>query len=95
MDRVRCPEDITIITKNGDEWVIARSGGVSCYDISPTGLKGPEWRLPEDAEYPDSLYLRPPDPTDPNHWTWEPNEDMTLARFKDLLLTVGQKFECP
>ena len=88
MDNVR-PSDLAIIARAGDDWVLARSGGVSCFDYTPPPGIGRIWSLIAGSTYLDELYLR----DDQNgHWTWEPDTDMTLADFKDLLVVVGRNF---
>jgi hypothetical protein len=92
MDHVRDDDVARYVNHDGVECVIARSGGISCFDTTPCPGKGPEWRLPAGTEYPDDLYLRD-DPDEPDHWTWEPEVDMTMTRYKDLLATVGLSFQ--
>jgi hypothetical protein len=88
LDHVRS-SDVTIINRGGDDWVLRRSGGVSCFDYTPPPGKGPIWSLPAQMDYPDELYLR----DDGNgHWNWEPENDMTLADFKALLAAFGRNF---
>ena len=73
----------------GDDWVLGRSGGVSCFDYTPPLGTGKIWTLPAQTGYPDELYLR----DDGNgHWNWEPENDMSLADFKALLVAVGRNF---
>jgi hypothetical protein len=89
MDNVRPIIDIAVINQGGVDWVLSRSGGVSCYDYTPPPGSGPIWELPAGTTYPDDLYLR----DDQNgHWNWEPENDMTLAAFRALLVDVGRNF---
>jgi len=85
------PPDLAIISQGGVLSVIARSGGVSCFDTSPCPGNGTEWYLPKDTGYPAGLYLRG-DPNEPGHYTWEPDTDMTLDAYKALLRQVGLQF---
>jgi hypothetical protein len=89
MDNVR--DDDLWISPDGQE-VGGRSGGVSCFSVSPCEGKGPEWKLSEQTPYSDDLYLRQ-DNGDPTHWTWEPAVDMPMSRYKDLLVNLGLAFE--
>ena len=89
MDHVRAGIDIAMANAGGTDWVLAHSGGVSCFDYNPPPGNGPIWHLPAGAPYPDELYLR----DDRNgHWTWEPGMHMSLADFKARLAAVGRNF---
>ncbi|TMJ87940.1 MAG: hypothetical protein E6G79_03360 [Alphaproteobacteria bacterium] len=91
MDHVRTGPngDLTVQNRNADDWVIGKSGGVSCFDYTPTPGTGREWTLVKGSTYSDDLYLR----DDQNgHWSWEPAVDMKLEDFKDLLRRIGRNF---
>lgn len=90
MDNVRA-RDLTIVNQNGVDWVLARSGGISCFDNPALLPAGPKWQLPRGTTYPDELYLR--GPAGQGHWTWEPAMDMPLADFRALLASVGRNFK--
>lgn len=90
MDNVR--DDVaTYIDDNGEECVIAKSGGISCWEFTPCPGRSFEWMLPTGTEYPYDLYLRR-DEDVVGHWSWEPDVDMPMARYKDWLLTLGLNF---
>jgi hypothetical protein len=91
MDHVRTGPngDLTVQNRNADDWVIGKSGGVSCFDYTPTPGTGREWTLVKGSTYSDDLYLR----DDQNgHWSWEPAVDMKLEDFKNLLRRIGRNF---
>ncbi len=90
MDNIR-EKDLKIINRNGEDWVVALSGGVSCFDDPALLPAGQVWRLPWGTIYPDELYLR--GPAGQGHWTWEPAIDMPLADFRALLASVGRNFK--
>jgi hypothetical protein len=88
MDNVR-PQDITVSSNGGVDWVLRHSGGVSCFDYTPPPGTGRIWCLRAAIAYSDELYLR----DDQNgHWNWEPENDMALTDFKALLAAVGRNF---
>ena len=88
MDHVR-PIDVASFTRNGVEWVAARSGGISTFASSTPPGRGRIWRLPAGVFYPDELLL---DNDHGNHWSWEPAQDMELTRYRALLAAVGRNF---
>jgi len=88
MDYVR-PIDVTSFTRNGVEWVAARSGGISTFASSTPPGRGRIWRLPAGVLYSDELWL---DNDHGNHWSWEPAQDMELTRYRALLAAVGRNF---
>src|SRR5258707_3045755 len=82
LDQLRAGE-VAITSRNGSDWVDARSGGASTLD-SPAGLRGKRlWRLPAQSEYDETrLYLL----NDfGNHWSWAPDVYMPLADYLDSL----------
>ena len=81
MDNVR-PSDVTIQNRAGVNWVVGGSGGISTF----TRAQGPKnwWRLPAGAAVPNGADL-----SVPGHWLWEPEDDMTLTNYQQLLLQVG------
>lgn len=90
LDNVRA-RDVSIVNRNGVDCVLARSGGVSCFDDPRLLPSGPRWKLPSGSPHPDELYLR--GPTGQGHWTWEPATDMPLADFKAILTRLGRDFK--
>jgi hypothetical protein len=86
-DHVR-PIDVAIFLRNGTAWVRRRSGGISTFSSIPPG-RGRIWRLPAGTPYSDELNL---ENDHGDHWSWEPAQDMELARFRALLETVGHEF---
>jgi hypothetical protein len=88
MDHVR-PIDVMSFTRNGVQWVAARSGGISTFASSTPPGRGRIWRLPAGVLYSDELWL---DNDHGNHWSWEPAQDMELTRYRALLAAVGRNF---
>jgi hypothetical protein len=87
MDHVR-PMDVSSFTRNGVEWVVARSGGISTFASLPPG-HGRIWRLPAGVLYSAELALNNDHGA---HWSWEPAQDMELSRYRALLSAVGRNF---
>jgi hypothetical protein len=78
MDHVR-PIDLRSFTRNGLEWVVGRSGGISTFASAAPPGRGRIWRLPAGNLYPDELVLNN---DHGNHWSWEPAQDMELSRYR-------------
>ncbi len=53
MAHVRLGKDILTFQKNGDDWVAARSGGVSTFSVQGAGTNW--WCLPAGFDYPGEL----------------------------------------
>jgi hypothetical protein len=79
--------DIEIVTREGVEWVVAGTGGVSTF-TTPRPPSTKWWKLPAESEIPDQLEVTE-DTSLPGHYLWEPKEDMTLAQYKELLTSTG------
>jgi len=88
MDHVRSI-DVTSFTRNGVEWVAARSGGISAFASSSPPGRGRIWHLPAGGRYSDELVLNNDHGA---HWSWEPAQDMELTRYRALLAAVGRNF---
>jgi hypothetical protein len=87
MAHVRLGKDILTFQKNGDDWVAARSGGVSTFSVQGAGTNW--WCLPAGFDYPDELYVVN---DHGNHYNWEPRVDLPLADFVALLASVEPAF---
>jgi hypothetical protein len=88
MENVRS-KDVSTFMANGVEWVRGRSGGISTFASATPQGSGRIWRLPPGSSYSDELYLEN-DYAD--HWSWEPAQDIEMARYRALLIDVGRKF---
>jgi hypothetical protein len=87
MAHVRPGKDIVTFRKNGDDWVAARSGGVSTFSNAGPGTSW--WRLPAGFDYPDELCVIN---DHGNHYNREPSVDLLLADFLLLLTSVESAF---
>ena len=89
LDRLR-PDEVGIVARDGRDWVVGRSGGVSTFE-APTGLRGRHWwRLSAQTAYDETLMHLWNDFG--NHWSWEPAANMPLAQFVDALVELNAKF---
>jgi hypothetical protein len=88
MENVR-PKDVSTFIVNGVERVRGRSGGISTFASAIPQGSGRIWRLPAGSSYSDELHL---ENNYGDHWSWEPAQDMEIARYRALLLDVGRKF---
>jgi hypothetical protein len=86
--RVRVGTDIATVQKNGEDWVVARSGGVSTFSAPGRGANW--WRLPAGTDYPDELLVVN---DHGNHYNWEPNVDLPLRAFVALLASLEPAFQ--
>src|ERR1700692_2267904 len=82
--------DVSIFSRNGVDWVTARSGGISTFDAKVFSVGGLWWRLPAGTTYDDSVLALVNDIG--NHWSWEPVRDMPLASYTAALSAVNVKF---
>ena len=87
MDNVR-EKDVEMFERDGKTWVKARSGGVSTFS-KPSG-KSNEWRLKKGTSFPSKLRVYN---DHGDHWQWEPEVDMPLDDYLDLLRQVNRLFE--
>jgi hypothetical protein len=87
MDHIRIGKDISVYQYLGSTWVKAHSGGVSTFSRQGWGKNW--WELESEYEYPDDLLVINDHGT---HYSWEPNKDMPLSTYKNLLATVNQAF---
>jgi hypothetical protein len=83
------PEDIKTYSKNGELWVVAKSGGISLFDRA--GIPSKLWeyyKLPVGTKIPFGLVITKDDykPTfKATHYTIRPNWDMPVTKFCMLL----------
>ena len=87
MAHVRLGKDIVTFQKSGDDWVAARSGGVSTFSAQGPGTNW--WCLPAGFDYPDELCVIN---DHGNHYNWEPSVDLPLAEFLAWLASVESAF---
>jgi hypothetical protein len=83
------PGEVLIQIRQGQDWVIAHSGGASTLEML-AGLSGTWYRLPAGARYDDAKFFLWNDY--PNHWAWEPAQDMQLADYVAALAAINQEF---
>ena len=88
LSHVRVGKDIDVHPINGIDWVDAHSGGVSTFSMRPTGANW--WLLPAGYDYPDELAVVN---DHGDHYSWEPNVDMSLADYIALLTIVDETFD--
>ncbi len=88
LTHVRLGKDIDVFQINGVDWVAAHSGGISTFSVQPPGANW--WLLPVGYDYPDDLALAN---DHGDHYSWEPNVDMTLADYIALLASVQAAFQ--
>ena len=88
MDNVRAA-DVVTFTRNSTEWVRGRSGGISTFASPTPSGRGRIWHLPTGTLYSDELHL---ENDHGDHWSWEPAQDMEMARYRALLTAVGRNF---
>jgi hypothetical protein len=86
MDHVRCGHNINCFQQNNSQWVKAGTGGISTFSNHDT--KKHWWELPIGSVIPNGLRVTQ-DPVDHSHYFWEPENDMTLNGYQQLLLQVG------
>lgn len=87
MAHVRLGRDIAAFHQGGDDWVAARSGGVSTFSVQGSGINW--WRLPAGFDYPDELWVVN---DHGDHYNWEPSVDLPLTAFLALLASVEPGF---
>lgn len=73
--------------QNGIEWVRSHSGGISTFSSPGPGRNW--WMLPAGFAYADEISVVN---DHGNHYSWEPNVDMPLADYVDLLEAVESAF---
>ena len=88
MDHVR-DKDIATYENDGELWVSSGTGGISTFSAMPTGKKNC-WTLDAGTEIPPALNVIN---DRGNHWSWEPEENMPMVRYKTNLQLIGQSFE--
>jgi hypothetical protein len=88
MDHVR-PIDVASFARDGVEWVMGRSGGISTFATPIPPGRGRIWRLPAGSAIPDDLHL---ENDHGDHWSWEPAQDMEMARYRAALAVVARSF---
>jgi hypothetical protein len=84
---VRLGKDIVAFYKAGDDWVAARSGGVSTFSDQGPGANW--WCLPAGPDYPDELCVIN---DHGNHFNWEASVDLPVAAFVAALASVDSAF---
>src|SRR4051812_29620542 len=72
------PGEVMVQIRQGHDWALARSGGVSTFD-APIALNGIWHRLPAGTPYDDAIFSLWNDY--PGHWAWEPAQDMPLSDY--------------
>jgi hypothetical protein len=87
MTQLRIGRDIITYQRGGTEWIAARSGSVSTFSQRGPGRNW--WRLAAGFDYPDELLVVN---DHGNHYNWEPNVELTLAEFIELLASVEVGF---
>ena len=85
--QVRNGKDIVAYLSQGVFWVAAHSGGVSTFSVQGPGKHW--WLLPAGFDYPSELSVVN---DHGEHYSWEPNVDLTLADFIALLASVEWAF---
>jgi hypothetical protein len=86
MDNVRS-HDIECYEKDGEIWVVEKSGGISTFATQGAGKNW--WKLDQGTVIPDALSLV----NDySKHWSWEPRYTMRLDDYKIALQAVAAKF---
>jgi hypothetical protein len=87
LDNVR-DSDVVKFKHDDEEWVRGRQKGISTFDATAkvtAKIFGPRWWiLPEDSAVVDGLYVLN-DNEPPGHWLFQPDRDMPLATYIDLL----------
>src|SRR5208283_3331444 len=83
------PEIGTRIDPSGVLWVLKDTGGVSTWEAAKPTWLNRVWRLPSGSAYPAGLKVWN---DDPGHWVWEPEQDMTLTDYQDLLGQMNPPF---
>ena len=89
LDHVR-RQDVTTYQQNGVEWVKGKSGGVSTFAVNSPPGAGRVWHLAQGTSYPPELYVWN---DHGNHWSWEPDFDMSLADYRAALASVSGNFK--
>jgi hypothetical protein len=89
LDHIRAGIDVAIFVRDGVEWVVGRSGGVSTFSRSPPPGGGRVWTLDAGSDYPDILFLNN-DHAD--HWAWEPTADMPISDYRAALYDLATLF---
>lgn len=88
MDKVRRGKDIEVYDVSGEMWVRAGTGGISTFAV-PGQLRGTLWRLDAGYNYGDLLLVWN---DSGQHWSWEPNKDMSLIAFEAALRETHTAF---
>ena len=85
--QVRIGKDVVGYQKSGVDWVVAGSGGVSTFSVQGPGKNW--WVLPAGYDYPVEISVVN---DHGNHYSWEPNVDLTLADYLAILAAVEPAF---
>lgn len=90
MDNVRPGDDAIVFKKDGKDWVKGKEKGISTWK-APKARSGKdkEWKLPNGAEYPESLV---PVNDHDEHVSWQPAHDMPLQDYKKALQVLDSRF---
>ena len=89
LDYIRAGIDVATFVRDGIEWVLSRSGGVSTFSRNPPPGSGRVWRLDAGSDYPDILFL---DNDHGDHWAWEPAADTPISDYRAALYNLGRRF---
>jgi len=84
----RIPRDIGIVIKDGEEWVMAGSGGISTFTQPGAGRNW--WKIAKGTEVPEMIAVRN---DHGNHYLWEPAVHMPLSDYVECLRRIETKFE--
>ena len=82
LDNVR-PTDLGTFKRNGEDWVEARSGGVSLF--STDAGRPNTWKLPKNTAVPVKLDIYDDGANSANHWLIRPAVDMKMTEYVELL----------
>lgn len=79
--------DVRIYTKNGNEYVDSKSGGLSLFNYRNPTYGTLWWRIPKGTKLPPGLHVSLDKGGEPgkNHYTIRPIQDMLLSQFLRLL----------
>ena len=89
LDHVRAGIDVAAFVREGIEWVVSESGGVSTFARNPPPGNGRVWVLDAGSDYPDILVLND---DHGDHWMWEAAVDMPVSDYRAALYDLGRRF---